>query len=89
VTGVPRGDRTNVAPRDWSKASLVTAIAGWLVAFYPAVLPIAIAFWSVGLLLGIIGRRRSRNGYGLAGLIASALGLAYVLLGVTLGMLLF
>jgi hypothetical protein len=75
--------------RDWGRYGLGAAIAGWVVAAFPAVVPAAFALWCLGLAGGVVGWRSRRSGHGLAGLILATVGLAYVLAGVVLGLLLF
>ncbi len=75
--------------RDWGKYGLGAAAAGWVVAAFPAVSPVALALWAAGLVVSIAGRRRTRSGYGLAGIIVASLGLAWVLVGITLGLVFF
>ncbi len=75
--------------RDWGKYGLTAAAAGWVVAVFPAVSPVAIALWASGLVLSVVGRRRTRSTYGLAGLILASLGVAWVAVGITLGLAFF
>ena len=75
--------------KDWGKYGLGAAIAGWVLAFLPAIVPVAFALWCLGLVVSLIGRRRHRSGYGLAGLILASLGLVYILAGIVLGLLFF
>jgi hypothetical protein len=75
--------------RDWGKYGLGSAVAGWLIACFPAVVPAAVVLWCLGLIWGIGSWRRKRSGYGLAGLIAASVGFAYVILGIALGLAFF
>ena len=75
--------------RDWGKYGLVSAVGGWVLAFLPAVVPVAVVLWCLGLVLSLIGRRRRGSGYGLAGLILACLGFAYVILGIVIGLAFF
>lgn len=77
------------AQRDWGRYGLGAAVAGWLFAFLPAVIPAALALWCLGIVGGISGRRSARSGYGLAAVIVAGLGLAYVALGIVTGLLFF
>ena len=84
--GVSPGGGTQ---KDWGKYGLGSAVAGWLIAIFPAVVPAALLLWCLGLVWGTSSWRRTRSGYGLAGLIAASLGVAYLVLGIALGLAFF
>ena len=48
--------------KDWGKYGLGTAVAGWVIAFFPAVVPVAFVLWCLGLVWGIGSWRRTRSG---------------------------
>jgi len=79
----------DVQPKDWGKYGLGSGVAGWLVAFFPAIVPAALVLWCLGLVWGLSSWRRHRSGNGLAGLIAASLGFAYLILGIALGLAFF
>ncbi|MCX6373607.1 MAG: hypothetical protein NTX16_11135 [Actinobacteria bacterium] len=60
-----------------------------MIAFFPAVVPVAFVLWCLGLIWGAGSWRRTHSGYGLAGLIAASLGLAYLIAGIALGLAFF
>ena len=77
------------AQKDWGKYGLGSAVAGWVIAFLPAIVPVAFVLWCLGLILSIRGWRSERSSYSLAGLIAASLGFCWVILGITLGLAFF
>jgi hypothetical protein len=75
--------------RDWGTYGLGSAVAGRLIAFFPAVVPAALVLWCLGLIWGAGSWRRRRSGHGLAGLIAASLAFAYMMVGIAVGLAFF
>jgi hypothetical protein len=48
------------AQRDWGKYGPGSAVAGWLIAFFPAIVPAAFVLWCLGHIWGIGTARKSQ-----------------------------